>query len=324
MRRKGKGYLTDMKKRIVALLLALCFCLPAFAAAEIPDDLFTSEETVLDDREGGHWAYSNDVLSIRIERHNVNFVPLGESREKPLVYYVAHIYMRKYSSFRPGFGDDAESGRGISIPSKVCRKYRAVLGITGDNIIQAEANLKGALIRNGRVYSDCVGEAVMAMKDDMTMEIFEKGTIRAEQLLEMGVRNTYSFGPWLIKDGVENEAVRRFRVNRVNPRVGIGMIEPGHFVAIVVDGRQGGYSYGLSLPEFADLFVAEGCTQAFNLDGGCSTGMVFMGEHLNRHDGPGSADYQRFWPDAILFGYSELVPGVDDPLLHDGNREDKR
>ena len=35
----------------------------------------------------------------------------------------------------------------------------------------------------------------------------------------------------------------------------------------------------------------------------------------------GSADYQRRWPDALLWGYSSLVPGVEDPLLHNGNQE---
>ena len=54
-----------------------------------------------------------------------------------------------------------------------------------------------------------------------------------------GVRDAFSFGPTLIRDGelttVNIDEVPRI-ANETNPRTGIGMIEPGHFVAIVVDG----------------------------------------------------------------------------------------
>ena len=50
--------------------------------------------------------------------------------------------------------------------------------------------------------------------------------------------------------------------------------------------------------------------------------MIFMGEHLNYHDGSsGAADKQRKWCDGLMWGYSELVPTVDDPYLHNGNQE---
>ena len=37
----------------------------------------------------------------------------------------------------------------------------------------------------------------------------------------------------------------------------VGMVEPGHFVVIVADGRQPGYSVGFTLMELADLTEAE-------------------------------------------------------------------
>ncbi len=314
-----------MKLRIRTVILLLCtLLLPLPTYAEVPDDLFTDEEVVVEDRENGHWSYSSEALSIVIDRHETKFFPEDRpTTEMPLVYLVAHIYMREYSTYRSGFADDGENGTTMTQPYKIVRKNKAVLAITGDNMINAEQEWKGALIRHGRVYSNYVGEAVMAFTDnDMAIQVFERGEIRAEELLEMGVRDTYSFGPWLIKNGVPNDNVHTFRVNRVNPRVGLGMIEPGHLVAIVADGRQNGYSYGLTLTEFRDLFVKEGCVQAFNLDGGCSTGMLFMGEHLNQHDGrPGAADYQRPWVDALMWGYSDLVPDVNAPLQHNGNAE---
>ena len=311
-----------MKRYFLPLLLAVLLLLPAIAFAEIPEDVFTTEEQVTEDREGGHWAYSSDVLSIQIERRHKT-VTAENGDEKPLVYYVAHIYERTYNSYRSGFGDGGRiSPTKLEKPAAITRRDRAVFAITGDNITQQEPELKGAILRGGRVFNDRGGEAVMAINDDLSIKVYLRGEINATELMEMGVRETYSFGPWLMKDGEANPDVARFRVNRINPRVGLGMIEPGHLVAIVVDGRQDRYSYGLTLPEFRDMFVEEGCVEAYNLDGGCSTGMIFMGEHLNYHDGgPNAADYQRPWVDALEWGYSELVPTTSDPYLYNGNQE---
>jgi hypothetical protein len=52
--------------------------------------------------------------------------------------------------------------------------------------------------------------------------------------------------------------------------------------------------------------------------------MVFMGEQLNSHSGQrigesNDISYQRAVPDGLMFGYSELVPGEDEPVYNDGN-----
>jgi exopolysaccharide biosynthesis protein len=51
---------------------------------------------------------------------------------------------------------------------------------------------------------------------------------------------------------------------------------------VVVDGRQPGYSDGMSLPELAGLFKSLGATEAVNLDGGGSTVMVLDGYPVSR------------------------------------------
>lgn len=54
----------------------------------------------------------------------------------------------------------------------------------------------------------------------------------------------------------------------------------------MVDGRLPHYSHGLLLSEFAKLFEKEGCVMAYNLDGGASATMVFMGEYINKRGKP--------------------------------------
>ena len=79
------------------------------------------------------------------------------------------------------------------------------------------------------------------------------------------------------------------------------------------------------LPEFAQLFVDQGCTTAYNLDGGVSACMVFMGEQLNQHGnkrvGTYQDSYQRRVPDGLVWGYSDQVPGEDDPIYNTGTSD---
>lgn len=63
------------------------------------------------------------------------------------------------------------------------------------------------------------------------------------------------------------------------------MIEPLHYVIIVVDGRQPGYSDGISLQDLQLLFQDYGAQVAFNLDGGGSAEMWFMGEIISSPSG---------------------------------------
>lgn len=276
-----------------------------------------SDEQVVWEEENGHWEYRSEDLSVIIDRH--------EKPEAPLVWYIAHIRMRNVDAFRPGFGYFDERGSAKIAPWKLARTYRAVLAITGDNLINSEKGLKGVLIRNGKVYAKGKAQPTLAICPDMTLRIYERG-VSADTILEDGVQNTFGFGPALVRDGaVAQEECSKHSVRFMNPRAGLGMIEPGHYVAIVVDGRQKEYSIGVTLLEYAEMFVNEGCTVAYNMDGGISAGIVFMGENLNQHKkgGNGRISSQRPWPDALLFGYSETVPTLDDPIYNTGNLDEK-
>lgn len=278
-------------------------------------------EVVVVDSEHGHWAYRSNDLGVDIER-----VSTTNADGKPLTYFVADIHMKDISQFRPGFGAEGHTGRGAIYPWIMARKAKAVLWLTGDNLINSEKDEKGILIRDGRLFSEANAEDTLAIYPDLSMRILAKWEARGQTLLEDGVENAYSFGPTLIKDGVINEDAKYHRVRRINPRAGIGYLEPGHYLAIVVDGRQKDYSVGMTIWEFADLFAEYGCTQAYNLDGGLSAGLIFMGEQLNSHSGNRIGDsndisYQRAVPDGLMFGYSNLVPSENDPINNNGNKQ---
>ncbi len=92
-------------------------------------------------------------------------------------------------------------------------------------------------------------------------------------------------GPRLVRDGKISVEYRRERFSEKfaltrHPRTGVGVAD-GALVMVTVDGRQPGYSEGMTLQEFAQLFVDIGCRDAMNLDGGGSTTMVVRDRVVN-------------------------------------------
>jgi hypothetical protein len=76
-----------------------------------------------------------------------------------------------------------------------------------------------------------------------------------------------------------------------HPRTALGFDPASDYLwMVVVDGRQEGYSDGMTLPELAGLFEGLGVTEAVNLDGGGSTVMVVGGAKMSR---PSDADGER-------------------------------
>lgn len=281
-----------------------------------PDDQYFRQEgepaeVVIQDYDNGHWEYRSDILSILIDREDT-----WDELNRPYVKYVAHVRMRKVNSFRSAVSARNEIAQANEPPWRLARNYRAVLAVTGDNINNAEVDQKGILIRSGILYSDRAGDSTLVINDDFTMQVYHPREISGLDLLDSGVTASYSFGPILVEDGQVCPDVDKHRVKMENPRCGVGLIEPGHFLVIVSDGRDARRAYGYTLREFAQIFVDRGAKVAYNLDGGASAAMVFMGEHINWQSAKAG---QRTWADAMIWGYSRLVPKVTDEVNHYGD-----
>ena len=105
-------------------------------------------------------------------------------------------------------------------------------------------------------------------------------------------------GPIIVRDG--KPVFRSFEGFTTDllavrhPRTGIGQLADGRIVMVAVDGRQPGYSTGLTNFELALTMMRLGCVTASALDAGGSTTMAFDGKLLNRpSDAEGSAPSPR-------------------------------
>ena len=115
----------------------------------------------------------------------------------------------------------------------------------------------------------------------------EKATLRTHAPGWDGFTNALGGGPRLVKNGrVEvtdlKEAFRDDVRVGLGPRTALGIDKQGRYILLVVDGRQGFYSSGLTLRELAATMQKFGAVDALNLDGGGSTAMTVRGQVINR------------------------------------------
>ena len=114
-----------------------------------------------------------------------------------------------------------------------------------------------------------------------------KGNASAEALLrfESTPQAVQSIGgsPMLVRNGkiVAPTDPTPFVLGR-HPRTIVGRTKDGSALLVTVDGRQPGFSEGMSIGEAAQLMVNLGAVDAMNLDGGGSTTFVSKGTVANR------------------------------------------
>ncbi|WP_310832372.1 phosphodiester glycosidase family protein [Paenibacillus pedocola] len=231
------------------------------------------------------WSYSSDDIQIKIDE-----VQTGSGSDQ-ITYFVADVVLKNSSSLRSAFADNSFGTNITEVTSEIAASNDALFAINGDYYGFRE---DGVIIRNGTVYRDDPVRDAMALFEDGTMQTYNEEEISSSELLAQGVTNTLSFGPILIQDGQITSDFSNVKIDtnfgnrsiqNANPRTAIGMIAPNHYVFVVVDGRNEGYSRGMTLTELADLMQDLGATEAYNLDGGGSSTMYFMGRVVNNPQG---------------------------------------
>lgn len=286
-----------------------------------------SGEFVYENPTDGLWRYCSETLRIEIIR---------KSEQKParLIWYEAEVWSRKetfgFVTWQPG--DHFKHG---NYPNKVCSKNGAVLAINGDFASnryryrndKKNRNSVGILLRDGEIcctYTRKAGNTsfpnldTLALYPDGNMEVHDSDELSAEEYLERGATDVLAFGPWLIRDGEVNEYMDKkvpFIVNNTEPRTVIGMYEPGHYLLFVAEGRHR-KSTGITLKYMTEKLQELGLPMAFNLDGGGTSCIVFMGKQLNMigdyNDPDGNKKRKgRAEPEFLAIGTSALVEGYE-------------
>lgn len=229
-------------------------------------------------------SYSSPNISINITQKT-----RGEGGEL-VTYYVADIYVADIESFQTYFAKDTYGSGFREHVLDMDIASGALFAMSGDYYGNSRSSKHGVVIRNGVLYrADDTRSDVCVLYYDGTMETYKRGEFDAEMAVARGAWQGWTFGPSLLDEN--GKAKTGFNVGAVleseNPRGGIGYYEPGHYVLVLVDGRDRGYSAGVTLEDFALIFEELGCSVAYNLDGGASAVMSYNDQVVNQPVGGG-------------------------------------
>ena len=235
--------------------------------------------------------YSDSKTSITLKRY----------RAYDSDIYVADITVSDASALKTALANNTYGRNITDTTSDMADENNAVLAINGDYY---GARQSGYVIRNSKLYRNTSGDrdALVIQKNGEFKFVSESET-SAEQLLQVGALQVFSFGPVLLNNSEisvgENEEVGMAMAS--NPRTAVGYLGNNHYVFVVSDGRTS-ESAGLSLYELASFMKEIGVVDAYNLDGGGSSTMVFKGEIINNPTTNGHSNQERAVSDIIYIG----------------------
>lgn len=255
-------------------------------AEQLPEETEQQEPIVTQN------SYQSENISIpieTIERYNTQV-------------YVADIQLADASFLKTALAGNT-FGRNVGqTTSEIAKANDAILAVNGDYYGFRD---RGFVMREGYLYRDTVqgdGYEDLVIYEDGRLEVIEEAASDASALAEAGAVQIFSFGSGLIRSGeiTVTEGSEVEQSMQSNPRTAIGQIGDLHYLLVVSDGRTE-ESEGLTLLELAQVMEEYGCQTAYNLDGGGSSTMWFMGEVIN-HPTNGWRDGERSISDIVYIG----------------------
>ncbi len=300
--------------RLLSFLFALFWSISA-SAMDFSDyaekrSFQNSKEQVLFDYPEGKWSYESDALSVSIQRF--------EDKDYMVIYYIADVKFSEPNRLEHFFADPNNVGKSFKYAENIARDNKIVFGINDDQVGHRIYNHKtvGHVIHKGTIIGNQTYKSkvrslpnldCMAIADDGTMSVYAFNEHTAEEYLAMGYNMVSSFGPYVIRDGAINPYLDK-NYTLQEARTVIGMIDKNHYVVFTCEGRRKGISLGASLKWVGEKLLERGVTQAFNLDGGGTTSLLFMGVKLNYFNPSGMVKKDRALNGVFGIGKSDLVP----------------
>ncbi len=220
------------------------------------------------------WHYETGTLKVSVEEKETSYTR----------YWVCHV-----QTFSPAQLCSALCGGTYGEPratvSEELAVHNGVIGINGSGFSYSSGKPAPGktMIKDGEIYEDVYSNGnIMCVTGDGGMFTAAAG-LTAERLLKRNVKDTYCFGPTLIENGQKYPIARSgdFRQTYRYQRTAVGMVSPGEYYLVVVQGDGAGGSQGMTYGELQRVFLDLGCIYAYNLDGGGSTTLVFKGRVVN-------------------------------------------
>lgn len=269
------------KKILLLIMLGLMICLPSAVAETLeqralPID-FSGGVPAKPEGNIGQWEYADPTIQIKVEK----------GREDDCDYWVADIRIGHASQLRTAAADGFDSE--MVLPAEtMAKRVNAVLAINGDFFNYLKT---GFIVRQGELFRDKLdGKRDLLLIDEAgDFHFLRKATKKTAPMEIDGkkVINAFSFGPVLVEDGVVNTDWNfdQMAFGDYCQRMAIGQVGPLHY-KVVCCGSPDRDSTGMKIRQFAQFVADLGIPNAYNLDGGNSTMLIYQGEKINDPEAP--------------------------------------
>lgn len=229
-------------------------------------------------------------------------ISISTITEDDVVYHIVDMRLSDVRYLQSAFAKDIYGKNTFETTSKIAKNNQAIIAFNGDFYGSRD---DGLIIRNGVLYRDQPRKAPdnrsLLINDQGDFIFVTEGTADGMTYVARGAVHSLSFGPVLVEDGKILKL--NTQISKIeNPRTAIGMIEPLHYLLIVVDGRSE-QSKGMRLDTLAKLFVRLGAVHAYNLDGGGSSTLWYNGKVINQPSVFGLFSDERAISDILFIGY---------------------
>ena len=278
----------------ISVVLLLTVLLALYSGDEVQASLYKNDDM----------NYETDTLKINIEEKDTGYTK----------YWLAHVQTFSTKQLKSALCKGTYGNPRNTVSSELSDRG-GILGINGSGFSYATGvpAPDKTMIKDGTVYNDVYSNGnIFCVTEDGGMFTAPAG-MTTEDMLNRGVQDTYCFGPTLVEDGEASEISSQFHQTYRYQRSAIGMVNPGEYYILAVDGKGAGGSEGMTYEEMQQLFVDLGCDYAYNLDGGGSTDLVFNGKVLNSLTDNGN---ERPCAD-ILYFVDAGSGGGEDIVVHD-------
>ncbi|MDD3452888.1 MAG: phosphodiester glycosidase family protein [Bacilli bacterium] len=169
----------------------------------------------------------------------------------------------------------------------IAKENEALLAINGGGFIDIDGQgdggtPTGTVIQNSKILFEGAdtgwGGGIVGFTSDNKLLLTKESSSSA---LSQGIEDAVDFGPFLIVNG-KRSVIKGNGGYGTSSRTAIAQRQDGIVLFVVIDGRQPGYSLGVTMSELTDILVRYKAYNAVNLDGGASSSMVENGNIVNK------------------------------------------
>ena len=238
------------------------------------------------DFSGGEAAHSDCFLSdLEYEDESIQ-VRIEKGRKYETNYWVAYITVADPSQIRTVSADGFDS-ESVMSGTVLAKRVNAILAVNGDYF---SYSTDGYIVREGILYRDVPNrfrDTLMIDENGDFILISPATDENLEPYRQANIINSFNFGPALVIDGVIRDPIpnnNQVMANDNRQRLCIAQTGELSYLCIASEGPADSGSKGLTLKQLAQLAFDLGAEQAYNLDGGNSTMMIFNGQKINAVD----------------------------------------